>query len=571
MLFMNPTKAIKILKENNLTYSHANKIIVGSVKNGIDKNTQQAISCLANNNLSYYHPGHYSNYTGAKSPSIFDRYGQNSPLDIDALQQRCEKVYRDSQFAQAIIFCLRIFTVNNGLRLQASPAAKLLKISQEKLHEFTAQAENLWNTYQNSKVSDYSMSSCYAQLQAQRAFHLYLFGEYFYIRRIERIKGKYCLTSQIIDPRSITQPPREFVHKAERKGGDIMYGIETDQRMKKTAIWIKNKKIVNNRLFTRIPFYSSSGFEQLAHGFLPHENLAKVPRGLPVLSHSLHELEKVADAELFELDSMAVNASIAAFVKTASAGIQASDPLDSLGDEFNYYDSENNYRLDRISANQGIHTDRNFGTLHKNINKGGMLIQNLPPGVEIVPYDTKRPNLSFQAFIEKKMEYLAPATAGISLELVKQMFGQNFSASRASTDLSWKTFNFYNSIVAIDNQADYETFLKLKIANGEITIPYYTTDENKKALWCKTIWHGQQKPTFNPQQEATASQVMVEQGFTTRENESQKYSSASAIDNINRLKTENALLKSATPEQPQQKMQMKPEEEMPEETTPTKK
>ncbi len=49
--------------------------------------------------------------------------------------------------------------------------------------------------------------------------------------------------------------------------------------------------------------------------------------------------------------------------------------------------------------------------------------------------------------------------------------------------------------------------------------------------------------------------------FTTRENEAQKYSNTSAIDNINRLKTENALLKSANPE-PKMNMNMNMKDDM---------
>ncbi len=521
--------ATKILEKNNVSY--INNTIYPSRNIVQKKKVSKAIQTLHRHNVSYRDSSYKTFFNGAKSPAIL-KHQSIKGLDFLAIQQKSYEIFIDSVFAQSMIKSLKYFTVNSGLRLQSTPSSTILnKTSIDDITQFSLTAQDLWMNWSSTNEADYHKKYSYNSLEGMRAEHLFIFGEYFYIRRVEKDNP---LTIQLIDPRNIINPTLDKVLSVRKKGGDIINGIEIDKNGKDVAIYIRTKnKNYLHHLTTRVPFVEKNGFQRVCHSLINHVDIMNTHRGLPVLSLVLHEIEKMTDADLFELDSMAMNSSIAGFItNNLNYDVGSAFPTDA----------ENLVSQNTTSA--GVPIDH-YKTTYKEIKQGGMMLQNLPPGTNIQPYDTKRPNANMTNYMNSKMEYLGVASAGIPLEVIKQTFSDNFSASRAATDLAWKVFTYYNKNNFIThNQLDYEIFLNYYIASGDLKVSEWDIIHKRKA-WCNAVWHGQSKPTFNPLQEAKASQVLLEEGLTSREIESQKFSDTSATENVRRLVNENIQLAEA--------------------------
>ncbi len=519
---MNNKKASKILQEHNISFG-TDRVVRGLPSDINKKNVMRAIRCMARSGGYYNHPHHnsiHSMWDGSKSSALSSNYEPMSNINIGELQKRAHRVYMESIHAQALINSLRHLTIGAGLRLQSTPNAPLLNSTVDKIGDVSTRIEGLWDEWSTNTDVSLSGDQSYQQLEALRALHFYVFGEYFYVRRFSGRNPK--LTIEIIDPRKVEQPPGDILETYEgltkkERAHTIMDGIEIDEQRKKVALYVRC-----NGKHERVKFHDDKGRRVVAHGYVPHVDEPRVLRGIPPLSRAAHEFEKITDASLLELDSIGVNASIA---MTVTADLGANNDiavLDGIGKKLNTDYSNNDITNDYTN---------NYSTEHKNIEKGGLMIQKLPPGVKVQPFETRRPNSSFYEFLNKTMEYVAPAVGGFSLELVKMLFGQNFSASRASNDLSWKTFNFYNSIFAKDNAIDL--YHVVNVNKSRVGIQSNTSDANMKA-WTKSKWHGQIKPVFNPLQEAKASTEMIQSAISTVENESQRYAGVSSEYNFNR-------------------------------------
>jgi capsid protein len=116
------------------------------------------------------------------------------------------------------------------------------------------------------------------------------------------------------------------------------------------------------------------------------------------------------------------------------------------------------------------------------------------------------------------MYYLSAAT-GIPLEVVLMRFSNNYSASRGTLILFWRTVMMWRDEWATDDgNPVFEMWLSEEIAAGRIQAPGFS-DPRLRAAWLHCTWRGAPIPDIDPSKTAKARREYLSMALTTGERE----------------------------------------------------
>ena len=125
-------------------------------------------------------------------------------------------------------------------------------------------------------------------------------------------------------------------------------------------------------------------------------------------------------------------------------------------------------------------------------------------------------------------------------------FNASYSASRAALLEAWKGFKMRREWLAdAFCRPVYEIWLTEAVARGRISAPGFLTDPLIRQAYLWSEWIGPAQGTLNPVQEVQAEVTAVENGFTTREAVAVKLNGSEYTRNVDKLTTENELLRAA--------------------------
>ena len=125
-------------------------------------------------------------------------------------------------------------------------------------------------------------------------------------------------------------------------------------------------------------------------------------------------------------------------------------------------------------------------------------------------------------------------------------FSPGPSASRAALLEAWKRFQSSRQWLAREFcQPVYEQFLTEAVALGRIEAPGFLEDPVLRRAWCGADWNGPAQGMLDPTKEVQAAQQRVENGFSTREEETIGLTGGNFKRNAKQLKRENQMLKEA--------------------------
>ena len=143
----------------------------------------------------------------------------------------------------------------------------------------------------------------------------------------------------------------------------------------------------------------------------------------------------------------------------------------------------------------------------------------LEPGENIETVNPNRPNVAFEGFVSYMAKYIGAALE-IPYEILIKYFSASYSASRGALLEAWKMFRMRRKWFANDFcQPIYEEWLAEAVAKGRIHAPGFFDDPVIRAAYCKAEWRGPSPGQIDPRREASASELRVQSGFTTRERE----------------------------------------------------
>ncbi len=455
-------------------------------------------------------------FTGSSVyPSAWD-------LDNETIRDQSRAAYWDSTQAQAIISRLADNVVGTGLALELKPMWDLLDgvaMTDEKKHKFSRMVEQRFDLWASSTEPDAAGRWSLYQLTALEYINRMRDGESFHILR-------YTADGTRMSPLSIqTILPEQVMSPGFTDTDTIKSGIEIDKSGREIAIHVATDEYLTGNVMQRIPVRGT------ARRFVIHPIVADTlgaVRGTPLLANCIHELKKITDLTVAEIEAAVINAVLAVWVKPSA-------------------DANASRALSGIQRRGTTETTGNAGTesSQTTFDKPGLIVQTLKAGEELQSFDTKRPNVNATEFIRSITKTLA-ASKGVPIEVLEESFNANYSASRASLLLFWRKVEIERAKTAVQYLSPiFESWFAEEVSAGRIQVPGYADSPVVRKAWTNHAWNGDKQPSIDPQKEATADDIRIAQGTTTRERVAMEYNGSDAMENINRLTQENTALAAA--------------------------
>lgn len=462
-------------------------------------------------------------FTGSKLRGSFDDlYPSKYLLDFNALRTISRRNTFESDQARAITNRLDINVIGTGLKLSCTPTWELvqgqLSWTDEEKQKFTREIELRFFLWANSHEPDSTERMSLGELQSYMFSNLLKDGETFIILRYSPDKTRISpLSLQFINPDQIwdidLMPESQIKLSADTYQQD---GIEFDLSGKPLAIYVRAGAEMK---IQRVPFRGTERTFVLHPAIITE--IGQV-RGVSPVAMIAHDLEKLTDYSVAEVEAAVNNALIAGWIKP-SDDANSSHPFAAL-------------------AAQGAVKDTGNDKGPTRVDKAGFWIQNLKAGEEMQSFDTKRPNVNFGTFVDSVCSYLT-ASLGIPLEITKMMFNQNYSASRAALILYWQTVEKWRaSIVSQFLHPVYKAWFSEEVKAGRINAPGFGDSPLLTEAWLTADWIGSSLPSIDPRAEAEADTIRLQQGATTYERNALKYNGSDFRDNCEKQKKEKSLL-----------------------------
>lgn len=275
--------------------------------------------------------------------------------------------------------------------------------------------------------------------------------------------------------------------------------------------------------WTRVEaFGAETGRPNVLHMFEPER--AEQRRGVPFLSPILEELQQLKRYEKAELMAAVISAMFTAFVTTTGPATET-----PIGEAVDGEDAQ---------TLEGTKGDDEYRL-------GNGAIVTLAQGEDVKFAEPTRPNTAFEAFVSAVSQSIGAALE-IPNELLLKKFSASYSASRGALLEAWKMFRMRRERMASQFcQPVYELFLTEAVARGRIHAPGFFDDPIIRKAWCSADWNGPAAGMLDPVKEVDAAAKRVQQGFSTREEETRGLTGGDYKRNADQLKNENKLLADA--------------------------
>lgn len=464
-------------------------------------------------------------------------------LDIDAnlltLRNRSRELYMTAPIATSAIKTSRTNVVGAGLHLKSRIDADFLGLTEDQADEWEAKAEREFEFWAEKRHCDALRLNDFYEMQALIFMGMLMNGDGFCLLKYAAptVHMPYGIRIQILEsdrvctPYSVALPignaASPFWGQNPDNGNQIYSGVEIDKSGATVAYWICNQYpyAMNGYTFTapewkRVPAWGAiTGRPNVLHLFEPER--AEQRRGVPVLSPVIEELQQLKRYEEAELMAAVISSFFTVFVTTE--GISTEMPLGQslpLGTP-PIVTGENEYQM------------------------GNGAVVTLAPGEKVEVADPKRPNTAFDAFVDSVSKTIG-AGLEIPADLLLKKFNASYSASRAALLEAWKRFHASRQWLAREFcQPVYEQFLTEAVARGRIEAPGFLEDAIIRRAWCGADWNGPAQGMLDPTKEVQAAQQRVENGFSTREEETIGLTGGNFKSNAKQLKRENQMLKEA--------------------------
>ena len=467
----------------------------------------------------------YSNYGASvvkKSLAGWLHAGGSSREDIEdnvsILRQRTRDLYMGVPIANGAVKTMRTNIVGRGLRLKPNIDAELLGVSPEERRTLEKQIEREWNIWAESTDCDMARIDNFYELQQLAFLNWLISGDCLAVLPVKpRLNQPYDLRVQLIEADRLCSPDN-----CDTIDNKIVGGVEVDQSGEVVAYHIADHHPLSYAYadisWQRVEaFGKTTGRRNVLH-LMNRERIGQ-RRGVPFLApviESLKQLGRYTDAELV---AAVVSGMFTVFIEKADASSE--DAIGSIIPEEAQVDAEDETTIELAP---GAVIDLNEGEKAHDMNPG-------------------RPNANFGGFVEAICQQIG-ASLEIPYELLMKRFNSSYTASKGALEEAWKMFNMYRDWLATDFcQPVYEEWLTEAVAKGRIKAPGFFTDPVIRKAYCGAKWNGPAKGMLDPVKEATAAEKRVQNGFSTRSDETMQMTGTSYYNNIEQLKHEEKELR----------------------------
>lgn len=461
----------------------------------------------------------------------FKSLGLPLTYDIDyyGMANRAWNLYLTTDITKIVIDRLTQFAVGDGLKLQYEPDKTILKkkynINIET--DFTKYVESIWGIYCNSKYVSNNEQSDIHTIAITVMINTLLCGDCLIIRRVK----DGIVKLQVIDGRDVCGGiPTNTNNK-------VMDGVEINQNGEHVAYYVATENGTNERITAK----DSKGNTQAWLVYANNSRISQV-RGVSSICSIIQKIDQLSKYTENEVTASEVNSKLATVIEHTEQS-DGKNPI-LVGRE-----------LIKSTAYNPELEDSTKQAILKLTN--GLLI-NLGVGKTMKSFDTKRPNVNFEAFLDANAKYIF-ASQNIPFEIAVMLFSNNFSASRAALKMFETTLKIMRKNIVIDGiyKPTFKTFFLLEELKGNLNINNFdkirnnlnNTQSNQQAQIdmnalnkCRFI--SPPIPHVDPLKEVNAVVEKIKNNLSTREEAMEELGNSTDFDStIERIDTENQLMK----------------------------
>ena len=419
--------------------------------------------------------------------------GDNVTLDdLPVLRDRSRDLLRNAPLAVGAVSTVVTNVVGTGLKPQAHIDRNVLRPylkTDEAMEEWENKAERIFQMWASNRDCDITRGQNFAEMQALILRSCLESGDVFALRKYkERAGTPFGTAIQIIEADRIADP--------DDSNENIVAGVEMDDDGAPIAYHVANHNPDDYQHgaleFVKIPAFDEDGYRQMLHIFTRVR--PGMTRGVPYLApviESLKQLDRYTEAEIM---AAVISSMFTIFVKTESEeGLQPMVPM---------------------GGNEPTVTPRNSDY---KLSPGAIL--DLQPNEAIEIADPKRPNQSFDGFVQSILRQIGVALE-LPFEILIKHFTASYSAAQAALVEAWKTFSARREWMANQFcQPVYEMVIAEAIAKGYLDAPGFFSDPFVRAAYLGAEWIGPPRGQIDQLKEIRAAAYRVDLGVSTLEEE----------------------------------------------------
>ena len=454
---------------------------------------RQKLNIISNSGYSNHGTSYHK-----KSLRGFIANGGSAEEDIEdnikILRERSRDLYMGAPIATGALKTMRTNIVGSGLRLKSNIDYEFLGLSEEEADNLERTIEREFSHWANNVNCDMARQNDFYELQQLAFLSSIMNGDSLALLPFkQRIGCIYDLRIQLIEADRLCNP--NYTESTE----EISQGVEVNSDGEVVAYHIANfhplsTRYSTDRKWTRVEAFGKTTGRRNVIFLMESERIGQ-RRGVPLLSpviESLKQLGRYTDAELM---AAVVSGMFTVFIENESSNDGNSIGESILPDEQIDEENENSYEL------------------------GNGSILELAEGQKVKEVNPGRPNTAFEGFVSAICKQIGTALE-IPHDLLLKQFNASYSASRAALLEAWKMFRMRRTWIANDFcQPIFEEWMCEAVAKGRIYAPGFFESPIIREAYCKAKWSGPSQGQLDPVKEANAAVVRVENGFSTRAQE----------------------------------------------------
>ena len=489
---------------------------------------------------------------------IAESFSPQEDIDynLPILRERSRVLEMTAPLASAAINTTATKTVGYGLYLKPCLDYEFLGMTQEEAEEWERNTEREFALWAESKHCDATRVHTFYEMQELILRGMLSNGDGVGIIKYDNPTPymPYSLRLQIIEsdrlcsPMSAAQNTEKTLNFTTiegintKNGNRIISGIEIDDNGKVIAYWICNRYPEEyrrlhhkDRKWIRIEAYGKrTGNPNVLHLF--QATRASAYRGVPLLApviESLKQLTRYSDAEIM---AAVISGMFTVFVK--SNGASSNNPFGN--------GMANPFAMNPTAQQADGEATAPKRSSADELSIGNGAITILEDGEDVSFANPSRPSSNYDAFIVSVYKQIGAALE-IPYEVLLKSFNSSYSASRAALLEAAEMFKKRRMYLQDGFcQPVYELFLAEAVATGRIKAKGFFGDPLIHKAWCSAKWNSTATvPVLDPTKEVEAAIKRVENGFSTREQETVALNGGDFKSNAEQLIRENQKLAEA--------------------------
>lgn len=423
------------------------------------------------------------------------RYNVNNYI----MATRAMDLYITNDFTRSCVQRFAQFAIGLGLQLHAEPQKDFLRKKYNVVlpDDFTKDTETLWELWKINKNVSTDKQSNLDNLAYKIFVNAIISGDILVIKRVDNGNLNY----QIIDGRNVFYPSNINTDTNNR----VLMGVEVNDQGEHVAYHIKQEDLT----YKRVEAKDKKG-RLIAWLVYADDNRVGSTRGLSPLGAIMQKLDQLGKYAENEVVASNTNSKFCATIEHDSNSTGKNPLAKGL----------NLRRLIPEIVDTTTALGEQIAERMRNLTNG--LIMNLGIGQKLNSFDTKRPNVNYEKFLDANAKYMF-ASLGLPFEVVLMVFQNNFSASRASLKMFEIILKVMRKHIIIDGfyYIVYQHWFELEVLKGNIDAPKFLELRNKTAYevnaYYKSRFVGTPIPHIDPVKEVNAVVTKLNNGLSTFE------------------------------------------------------